>query len=84
VVKTRNGDVIVEYEGKPAFLKKYIDGLVEDNLSTGMLLQLGQAVFNLHEIPVPKDLRENFSYGLEYFEDVIDSGNFGGKFWGRP
>lgn len=73
VIKTRGGDVVVNYEGKPVFLKKYIDGLVEDNLSTGMLLQLGQAVFNLHGIPVPKNLRGNFSYGLEYFEDVIDS-----------
>lgn len=45
----------------------------EFRLSTGMLLQLGQAVFNLHEIPVPESLRGHFSYGLESFEDVIDA-----------
>ena len=73
VVKTRNGDVVVKYEGKPVVLKKYIDGLVKDDLSTGMFLQLGQAIFNLHEIPVPENLRGHFSYGLEYFKDVIDA-----------
>ena len=74
IVKTRNRDNTVAYKGKPVLLKKYIDGLVEANLTTGMLLQIGQAVFTLHEIPVPKNLRQKFAYGLESFEDVIDSG----------
>ncbi len=73
IVKTRKGHDIVEYKKKPVLLKKYIDGRVADDLSTGMLLQLGQAVFTLHEIPVPRNLCENFAFGLESFEDVINA-----------
>jgi len=73
VIKTRKGDVVARYEGKPVLLKKYINGIVEDDLSTGMLQQLGQAIFNLHEIPAPKNLRGHFSCGFEYFDDVIDA-----------
>ena len=73
VVAAREGDLCINYRGKPLYLKKYIDGEVAERLTTAQLYEIGTALASLNEIPPPDDLPESFSYGLECFDEL--SGN---------
>ena len=70
VVPTREGDLCIDYRGKPLYLKEYIDGEVVEMLTAAQLYEIGAALASLHEIPPPDGLPKSFSYGLECFDEL--------------
>ncbi len=69
----RTGDSFVEFKGKPVYVKEFLDGEVCPDLSPPMLEQVGRAMAKLHKIPGPKKLPRAFPYGINQFDDVLDS-----------
>ncbi|THB77189.1 MAG: homoserine kinase [Desulfobulbaceae bacterium] len=70
LVKTADERFYVMYDNKPVYLKTYIEGTVETMLSPEMLVQVGSALAELHQIPPLEGLPTTFSYGLENFDQV--------------
>ena len=80
VVKTDAGSSLIEYQKKPVYIKKYIEGEVFDHLDEGKVYQLGEKLAQLHEIPPPRELAAQHSYGIGCFYEVPQAplkGDFG-------
>ena len=73
VVMPLEGPDVILHDQKPVMLKRHVDGGITANLSGNLLLQLGEEMARLHEIPVPSYLPESFPYGRSYFLEVMDS-----------
>ncbi|MFT5726737.1 MAG: homoserine kinase type II [Desulforhopalus sp.] len=73
LIKTREVTGHIDYQGKPVYIKEYIEGDVEKLLSAEMYYQIGQELAKLHSVPAPSDLLETFSYGIEKFIEVTAS-----------
>ena len=65
--------IVVLHNEKPVMLKLYVDGDVTANLTGNLLIQLGEEMARLHEIPAPSYLPQSFPYGRSYFPEVTDS-----------
>lgn len=70
LIKTKESCSFIHFEGKPVYMKEYIQGLVEQSLSADMLFQVGRALAELHQVPSPAALPGTFAYGIEKFEEV--------------
>lgn len=70
LIKTKKAADYIDYRGKPVFIKEYIKGEVETPLSPEMLFQVGRELAKLHRLPIPSNLPEQFSYGIEKFGEV--------------
>lgn len=73
VVSPPDEPIVVLHDDKPVMLKRHIDGEIRSNLSGNILLQLGEEMSRLHQLPAPSYLPESFSYGRNYFSQVTDS-----------
>ncbi len=73
VVVPPNGPIVVLHNEKPVMLKRYVDGAVTANLTGNLLVQLGDEMARLHEIPAPSYLPQSFPYGRSYFPEVTNS-----------
>jgi homoserine kinase type II len=73
VVVPPKGPIVILHDQKPVMLKRYVDGNITANLTGNLLVQLGQEMARLHEIPAPSYLPKSFPYGRSYFPEVIDS-----------
>jgi len=77
LVKTNTNQSSIEYEGKPVYIKEYIEGSVPNQLQPGMTHQIGLALAKLHEVPPLIDLPTHFPYGIEFFAELrSESGEF--------
>jgi homoserine kinase type II len=65
--------IVILHDQKPVMLKRHVDGDIAANLTGDLLLQLGEEMARLHEIPAPSYLPKSFPYGRSYFPEVIDS-----------
>ena len=79
VVVPPNEPIVVLHGEKPVMLKRYVDGEVTANLSGNLLVQLGEEMALLHEIPAPSYLPQSFPYGRSHFPEVTNS-NLGHPF----
>ncbi|WP_163336180.1 homoserine kinase [Desulfopila sp. IMCC35008] len=70
LVRTTDGRPFIEYQGKPVYIKHFIDGEVKEPLRTKMIFQVGSALARLHSIPPTDFLPVSFSYGIECFPEV--------------
>ncbi len=70
VVAAGDGAPCVGYQGKPLYIKHYIEGGVVKQLGLPQLFEVGAALAGLHEIPPYPGLLEKFSYGLECFDEL--------------
>ena len=73
VVVPPNEPIVVLHNEKPVMLKRYVDGDVTANLTGNLLVQLGEEMARLHEIPAPSYLPQSFPYGRSYFPEVTNS-----------
>ncbi len=73
VVAPPKEPIVVLYNEKPVMLKLYVDGDVTANLTGNLLIQLGEEMARLHEIPAPSYLPQSFPYGCSHFPEVTDS-----------
>ncbi len=71
--------IVVQYDEKPVMLKRYVDGDMTANLTGDLLVQLGEEMARLHEIPAPSYLPQSFPYGRSHFPEVTNS-NLGHPF----
>jgi len=72
VVPPKEPIVLLHYE-KPVMLKRYLDGDITANLTGDQLVQLGEEMARLHEIPAPSYLPQSFPYGRSHFPEVTNS-----------
>ena len=70
VIATRQGEHYLDYQGKPLYIKHFIDGGVVRKLGRRQLFEVGAALAGLHEIPPYPGLPERFSYGIECFDEL--------------
>jgi homoserine kinase type II len=54
-------------------LKRHVDGDIAANLTGNLLVQLGEELARLHEIPAPSYVPQSFPYGRSYFPELINS-----------
>jgi len=73
VVVPPNQPVVVLHDEKPVMLKHYVDGDVSANLTGNLLIQLGEEMARLHDIPAPSYLPQSFPYGRSHFAEVTES-----------
>jgi len=73
VVVPPNEPIVVLHSEKPVMLKRYVDGDITANLTGNLLVQLGEEMARLHEIPAPAYLPQSFPYGRSHFPEVINS-----------
>ncbi len=73
VVVPPNEPIVVLHSEIPVMLKRYVDGDVIANLDGNLLVQLGEQMARLHEIPAPSYLPQSFPYGRSYFPEVTNS-----------
>ena len=79
VVVPPNEPIVVLHDEKPVMLKRYVDGDITANLTGNLLVQLGEEMARLHEIPAPSYLPQSFPYGRSHFPEVTNS-NLGHPF----
>ena len=72
VILSNDGRYILNYNGRPAILKKYIKGTVIQDLSGAHLWQLGKQIACLHGIAPLQSMSDRHDYGLETFDEVFD------------
>ncbi|MBU0972795.1 MAG: homoserine kinase [Proteobacteria bacterium] len=73
LVTTRDATPFIHYDGKPVYVKAFIEGEVCPNLSPKMLVQVGTAMAKLHGLdPVP-GMAGHFPYGLQSFDEIFDT-----------
>ena len=73
VLKSKNGDLVVRHRDKPAFLKYFLKGSIPDEISENKARRLGREIACLHQIKSPPGLPSKFAYGLECFDELINS-----------
>ncbi len=71
--------IVVLHDEKPVMLKRYVEGHVTTDLTGNLLVQLGEEMARLHEIPAPSYLPQSFPYGRSHFPEVTNS-NLGHAF----
>jgi len=65
--------IVLLHDEKPVMMKRYVDGDVTSNLAGNLLVQLGEELARLHEIPAPSYVPQSFPYGRRCFPEVINS-----------
>ncbi len=73
VVMPPKEPIVILHDEKPVMLKHYVDGDIATNLTGDLLVQLGEEMARLHEIPAPSYLPRSFPYGRSYFAEVLNS-----------
>jgi homoserine kinase type II len=73
VVVPPKGPVVVLHDEKPVMLKRYVDGDVKVEVTGNLLVQLGEEMARLHEIPAPSYVPQSFPYGRSHFPEVTNS-----------
>jgi len=76
LVHAQNHKPFILHQGKPVYIKEFLEGQVCPGLTPAMLFQVGQAMAMLHSISPPPDLPKQFPYGLNTFEEIFDTGLF--------
>lgn len=73
VIATHEGAFYVAYDGKPVYLKRYIEGDVMSPLDNSQVFKVGSALARLHAIAPHESLLGHFSYGIESFAELEES-----------
>ena len=73
VILSKDQEYVVEHNGKPVYLKKFLDGEIVEKPTIQFIEQLGGRIAQLHEIPCPENIQTALPYGLSYLDEVISS-----------
>lgn len=71
IVVPVQGELVKIFREKPVMIKEYIPGNVFQDLNETMLRQVGAAMAQLHQIPVPGFLSQRKPYGILHFSEVV-------------
>ncbi len=72
-VKTITGNYQLSHKNRPVYLKQFVPGQVTSNLTSIILHQLGSTMAAMHNLSPVDELPVKFSYGLEEFDDLLES-----------
>lgn len=72
VVATKLGSSYCLFDGKPVYMKKYIDGTVKSELSCEQSYQVGVALACLHVIPTPTFIPQQFAMTINEMTTKIN------------
>lgn len=70
VIATHDGKFHLTHDGKPVYVKQYIDGGVISPLDKQHVFQVGASLARLHAISPHIELLSHFSYGVESFAEL--------------
>jgi homoserine kinase type II len=70
IVVPVQGELVKIFRGKPVMIKNYIPGNYFRDLNETKLRQVGAAMAQLHQIPVPGFLSQRKPYGILHFSEV--------------
>ena len=70
IIRTIKNEPIILWKDKPIMIKKFIEGKIEEDLSSHLLELIGKELGKLHKIKVPEYLPKQVSYGIEQFKKV--------------
>ena len=73
VIKSQSGELLLELDNTPVYLKSYIEGRIPKKLSLTSLEYLGKMIAKLHKIPIFDSIPDGYQYGLTYFSDLTTS-----------
>jgi homoserine kinase type II len=65
---------VIDFGGRPLYLKRYIEGETSKHPGPSVLLQAGAELARLHATPVLEFLPKQHAYGQEQFASVIGRG----------
>ncbi len=82
LILTKEGGGYCSYGEKPVYVKEYIEGEIGGDPSECKIEQVGEALAALHRITAPDFLPDQFSYGIEQFDQLIEADNDYGKWLG--
>lgn len=71
IVVPVQGELVKIFREKPVMIKEYIPGNVFQELNETMLRQVGAAMAQLHQTPVPGFLSQRKPYGILHFSEVV-------------
>ena len=70
LIRTEDNKSMTYWGEKPVMVKKFIHGVVKENIPGSLAELIGIEIGKLHKVPVPKYLPHSISYGKEYFHEV--------------
>lgn len=73
VILSKDHEYVLEHNGKPVYLKKFLDGEIVKRPTIQFVEQLGRRIAQLHEIPCPDNIQTTSPYGLSYLDEVTSS-----------
>ncbi len=73
LVQTLGKSDFMVWSDKPVYIKRYLDGDVVKELSSTMLIQVGEAIAKLHETTPLNTMPLQFPYGLASFDQVLEA-----------
>ncbi len=73
VISTKNREYVLEHNGKPVYLKKFLEGEIVKRPTKQFIEHLVTRIAQLHDIPCPDVIATGFPYGLLYVDEVISS-----------
>lgn len=71
IVVPVQGELVKIFRGNPVMIKEYIPGNIFQDLNETMLRQVGAAMAQLHQIPVPGFLSKRKPYGILHFSETV-------------
>lgn len=74
LIKTKEGRNFVFHGEKPAYIKRFLEGRVTNELEPKMLKQVGQAMASLHSLKPLDSMKPSFPYGINVFDSLLESG----------
>lgn len=73
VIVSKNNEYVLQYKGKPVFMKKFLEGMVVEKPSLSFIEQIGARIAQLHKIPVPDGVPNTFPYGRTFFKEITST-----------
>ena len=70
LLRTEENKTMTEWNQKPVMVKRYISGVVLENIPEYIVKLIGIELGKLHKVAAPDYLPHSMSYGKEYFHEV--------------
>ncbi len=70
VIASKNDEYVLQYNDKPVYMKKFLEGEVVEKPTVQFIEHLGTRIAQLHNIKIPDDITTAFPYGLSYFAEI--------------
>ena len=70
IVLTQEGNMMSIWNSKPVLIKKFIEGLVVEDIPIDSVVLVGKELAKLHTIPPQTFMPKEMSFGIEHFHEI--------------